>query len=47
MRKPKDRPPRFPVGRCKKCLKKLKGELAKEANGQTIVYCSYECYCMD
>ena len=33
---------RFPVGKCKKCGKEITDV---KANGNNIVYCSYECYC--
>jgi hypothetical protein len=36
--------PRFPVGRCKHCGQNV---LDAPQDGQTIIFCSYECYCMD
>jgi hypothetical protein len=38
---------RFPVGRCKGCGKELDGKFKELADGETIVFCSYECYCND
>lgn len=36
--------PRFPVGRCKHCGKEVPDA---PKDGQTIIFCSYECYCDD
>lgn len=41
------KPSRFPIGQCKKCGKKLEDDIATMADGQTIVFCSYECYASD
>lgn len=36
--------PRFPVGACKHCGKPVTDT---RADGKTILFCSYACYCMD
>ena len=34
---------RFLIGKCKHCGK----EVGNVADGKTLVFCSYECYCSD
>lgn len=41
---PQPAQPSFPVGRCKHCGKDVPDS---PQDGKTIIFCSYECYCLD